>query len=84
METEKKYVAVDVLKTALNAEIADVVTTYPDYEESGFSRGALNEIIDNIPKKRSLLWFMLGGLSIAYMSMNTIMNCLDMIVLLVE
>lgn len=51
MKIDKEYIAVDVLRSTLNTEIADVVTTYPDYEESGFSRDALNEIIDNIPKE---------------------------------
>ena len=42
MKTEKKYIAVDVLRAALNNEIADVVATYPDYEECGFSRDVLS------------------------------------------
>lgn len=51
MKAEKKYIAVDVLRATLNNEIADVVATYPDYEECGFSRDVLNEIIDNMPKE---------------------------------
>ena len=48
MEVKKKYIAVDELQAALNAEVEDVVATYTDYEECGFSRDALNEIIENI------------------------------------
>ena len=48
MEVKRKYIAVDTLYATLNTEIADVIATYSDCEESGFSRDALREIIDNI------------------------------------
>ena len=48
MEVKKKYIAVDELQAALNAEVEDVVATYADYEECGFSRDLLNEIIENV------------------------------------
>jgi hypothetical protein len=48
MEAEKKYVAVDVLRNAINTETADVIADHGHYTDAGFSRDALEHIIDNI------------------------------------